>query len=197
MSTEGAHNKDANIHQNKYYFKKGIAMCYIKKFSKENGSIEHEEGSVVYCKVTPVFSEGEPPIGYQPEGSCFLYEDYSAQLKPGDIFYEIVRVEVKENARRKGVGTRLVKEFFEKCNPTSVVLKAGILYEDLYEQLCSENRLTDYIYKNIVPFYESLGFTDVNHTTFNFEESVPMLYPKEAAMEAKRLSDEFERNKSL
>ena len=58
-------------------------MCHIKKFSKENGSIEHEEGSVVYCKVTPVFSEGEPPVGYQPEGSCFLYEDYSAQLKPG------------------------------------------------------------------------------------------------------------------
>ena len=38
MSTEGAHNKDANIHQNKYYFKKGIAMCYIKKFSKENAN---------------------------------------------------------------------------------------------------------------------------------------------------------------
>ena len=172
-------------------------MSYIAKFIKEQGTIEHEDGSMIYYKVTPVFSEGEPPVGHIPEGSCFLYDDYGSQLNPGDIFYEIVRVEVKENARRKGVGTRLVKEFFAKCNPTSVVLKAGIIYEDLYEQLCSENRLTDYIYKNIVPFYESLGFTDVNHTTFNFEESVPMLYPKEAAMEAKRLSDEFERNKSL
>lgn len=170
-------------------------MSYISKFVKEEGSIRTPEGTLLYAKVTPVFAEGKPPAGHNAEGSCFLYDDYSSQLKPGDEFYEIILVEVNENARRKKVGTNLVKRFFSECNPSSVVLRAGITTEALYNELRSENRLTEYIHKNIVPFYESLGFTDVNHTTFYFEESVPMLWPKAAADEAKRLAEEFEAKK--
>ena len=39
-------------------------MSYIAKFIKEQGTIEHEDGSMIYYKVTPVFSEGEPPVGH-------------------------------------------------------------------------------------------------------------------------------------
>lgn len=165
-------------------------MKYITKFIKEEGSIQVPEGKLIYYKVTPVFSDTENGPD-RVEGSCFLYDDYSTLLKPGDTFYEIALVEVEAGARRKGIGTKLVKEFFTKCNPDSVVLKAGITRKELYEQLCTEDNLIEYIYENIVPFYEKLGFTDVNHTVFYFEETVPMLWPKSKADEAKRRSEEF------
>lgn len=168
---------------------------YITKYVKEDGCIKIENGSLSYSKITPVFADGEAPKGHVPINACFLYDDYSAQLKPGDVFYEITLIKVDENHRRQKIGTNLVKKFFTECNPKSVIIQAGITDEDLYNQLCETNQLQDFIYKNIVPFYESLGFTDVNHTTFYFEESVPMLWPKNAANEAKRLADEFEKKR--
>lgn len=168
-------------------------MKYITKYIKEEDSIQVPEGKLIYFKVTPVFSD-EQCGPERVDGSCFLYDDYASLLKPGDTFYEIALIEVEEGARRKGIGTKLIKEFFAKCNPDSVVLKAGITREELYYELISEDSpitLTEYIYKNIVPFYEKLGFTDVNHTVFYFEETVPMLWPKSKAEEAKRRSEEF------
>lgn len=169
-------------------------MSYITKYIREENSIKSENGVLHYCKVTPVFSYEDQPECSVVENSCFLYEDYSAQLKPGDVFYEITLIEIKEEYRRRGEGTHLVKEFFEKCNPQSVVLLAGITQENLYNTLRNdENRsaLREYIYTNIVPFWESVGFTDVNHTTFYMKETVPMLWPVSAANEAKRLNEEF------
>lgn len=166
-------------------------MSHISEFLKEEGQIKHQEGCLIYYRVTPIFEEGDTPAGFVPKGSNFLYDDYSVQLKPGDVFYEIVKVEVEEYARRRGVGSQLVKEFFSKCNPTSVVLRAGITSEALYTQLHKNKSLSEYIHKNIVPFYEYLGFTDVNHTTFELESSVPMLWPKSKADEAKRIADEW------
>lgn len=166
---------------------------YIKKFEIQENEIKRIGARLIYRTVLPVFEEGEAPTGFTPEGSCFLYDDYSSLLKPGDVFHEIVLVEVEEPYRRKGIGTQLVRDFFEECNPTSVVLRAGITKEALYNQLCEEDREVGYVYENIVPFYESLGFTDVNHTVFYFEETVPMLWPKSKADEAKRKSEEFKK----
>lgn len=169
--------------------------CYIKEFVIHEGKIERLGAKLIYNKVEPIFEKGKAPIGFTPKGSCFLYEDYSCMLKPGDTFYEIVLINVEEQYRRNGVGTRIVKEFFSTCNPKTVVLRAGITDKELYDKLHQENRIDDYIYENIVPFYEKLGFTDVNHTVFCFEESVPMLWPKAIADEAKRKSEEFRRQR--
>ena len=163
----------------------------IIKFDIQQDTIVLPEGELVYRRVTPIF--GNDAAVTIPEGACFLYEDYSAQLKPGDIFYEIAKVEVKPEFRRMGFGTRLMNMFFEKCKPDSVVLKAGIIDKQLYDKLCEDDQLPEYIYTNIVPFYEKFGFVDVNNTTFSFQEIVPMLWPKAAADEAKRLSEQFAR----
>ena len=176
---------------------------YIRRYEIEKDSIELKDGKLIYCKVKPIFDRVEThadiPSG-RPEGSCFLYDDYACQLHPGDVFYEIKLLEVNETSRRKGIGTQLVKAFFNQCHPDSVVLSAGITTEKLYDELCAKsdpNALIDYIYANQVKFWEKMGFTDVNHTTFYFEETVPMLWPKSAADEAKRSSDEFKAKNKL
>lgn len=172
-------------------------MNYITEYKIEPGCIQTDKGILRYNKVTPVFAEGEAPIDLVPEGNCFLYEDYSSLLKPGDTFYEITLIKVEESSRRKGVGTRLVKDFINKCSPASIVLQAGITDKDLYEQLCDEDRLIPYIRENLVPFYEKLGFTDVNNTMFCFEEMIPMLWPKSKADEAIRVSKEFRERREV
>ena len=174
-------------------------ISYISAFNKEQGTVANQYGKLVYYKVTPVFKTAatkEELPSMAPENSNFLYEDYSTQLHPGDVFYEIASMEVDVSVRRNKVGTKLVEEFFNRCKPDSVVLRAGILSKELYEHLCAQNSLMEYIYTNIVPFWESVGFTDVNHTTFYFEENVPMLWPKSAADEAKRIADDFKKRQT-
>lgn len=165
--------------------------CYITEYQIESGEIRERVGVLKYNVVTPVFAKGKAPTGFHPKNSCFLYDDYSSLLKPGDVFHEITFLEVKKDNRRKGIGAWLIDRFFSECNPKTVVLKAGIIDRELYDLLCKENHLIEYIYKNIVPFYEKLGFTDVNNTVFCFEESVPMLWPKAAADKAKSISEEY------
>lgn len=169
---------------------------YISKYIKEAGSIEVPEGKLQYFKVTPVFSESyvEPN---KVEGSRFLYDNYSSLLKPGDTFYDLGIIEVDKDSRRKGIGSELVKEFFYRCAPTSVVLQAEVPDFELYEQLCIEQRITEYIYENIVPFFEKFDFTDVNHTMFYCEDAIPMLWPKAKAAEAKRKSEAFKRRMQM
>ncbi|MBO5435426.1 hypothetical protein J6A31_06420 [bacterium] len=169
---------------------------FISRFEEERGEIKTDDGQLIYFKVTPHFEtidSRENIPSHRVEGSCFLFDDYSCLLKPGDTFYHIAKIEVNENARRKGVGTKLVDTFFKTINPQSVVLQAGITTEELYNRLRESDTLCDYIYENIVPFWEKMGFTDVNGTTFYFEESVPMLWPKSQADEAKRIADEFKK----
>lgn len=174
-------------------------MSYITEYVKEEGLIQSDKGVLRYCKVTPKFEEGEHPECVIVKGGSFLYDDYSGQLKPGDVFYEIMFLEVKEQYRRSGEGTRLVNEFFKQCKPKTVVLRAGITDGGLYEALTadrSNSGVEEYIYANVVPFWESVGFTDVNHTTFYMEESVPMLWPKSAAEEAVRRGEAFKARQS-
>lgn len=168
---------------------------YITEYVVESDVIKDRVGILKYNKVTPIFADGVEPDGLVVKNRCFLYDDYSSLLKPGDTFYEITFIEVKEDNRRKGIGTWLVEEFLRTCKPKSVILQAGITTKELYDKLCEENRLTEYIYENLIPFYNKLGFTDVNNTVFYFEESVPMLWPQSRADEAKRKSEEFRRQR--
>lgn len=155
----------------------------IKEFKIEKGEITCPEGQLIYRRVEPI--EGKPvdikPIAVKTPGSCFLYDDYVNTMDKLEVFYEIVRLEVKEKYRGQGFGRKLVEQFFAEQKPQSIVLRAGPLYEKQYDELTEKGCLYDYIEDNIKPFWEKMGFVDVNHTAFWFEQSIPMLYPRERA----------------
>lgn len=157
---------------------------YIHTFHVEEHTIVSEYAYLIYRKVVPLWCAGKCPKGFSPRGRKFLYEDYSPLLKPGDVFYEIVLLNVEPSHRLGGLGSKLVKKFFDECLPTSVVLSAGITTEELYDRLCDDpnpDALMDYLLNNQVKFWEKQGFTNVNNTTFYAEQSVPMLWPKNMA----------------
>ena len=150
----------------------------VKEFKLEEGKIDCPEGQLIYRRVEPI--EGKP-IGDGVPGRCFLYDDYLGTMNKPETFYEIVRLEVKEVCRGQGFGRKLVEQFFAEQKPESVVLRAGVLTEELYNELKEKGCLYDYIEDNIKPFWEKMGFVDVNRTVFCFEEAIPMLYPSEKA----------------
>lgn len=164
----------------------------IIRYDTEDNIIASYAGILSYRKVTPVFGTLSNDMNPVP-GSCFLYEDYSSCLKPGDVFYEIRLLKIFEENRRQGEGTKLVKKFFEQCKPQSVVIEAGITSKKLYDELAAQNKEFEYIEQNIRPFWESLGFTDVNNTTFCFENHIPMLWPMEKVEEVRNKAEEFKR----
>lgn len=165
---------------------------YITEFFRVKGeTVDLEHNAVLkFAHLIPVWARAEKREDIKSSGSGnFLYDDTSAILHPGETFYEIVELTVSEENRRKGYGTELVKKFFEHMNPEIVVLRAGILSEELYNSLEANGELQSYIHQNIVPFWESVGFTDVNNTVFCLEQTVPMLWPKEKAEYARQLAD--------
>lgn len=167
---------------------------YITEFLRTTGEIVDSEHNAVlkYAHLTPVWAKAETKEDMElTETHNFLYDDTSIILHPGETFYEIVRLEVGEENRRKGYGTELVKKFFKDMNPEIVVLRAGILSEELYNSFEGNSELQSYIHQNIVPFWESVGFTDVNNTVFCLEQSVPMIWPKEKAEYARQLADYY------
>ena len=167
---------------------------YIHTFNIDEHTLVDEHAYLIYRKVTPVWHAGKCPNGFSPEGRKFLYEDYSPLLKPGDVFYEIVLLNVEPSHRLEGLGSKLVKQFFDECQPTSVVLSAGITTEELYDRLCNDpnpNALMSYLLDNQVKFWEKQGFTNVNNTTFYAEQSVPMLWPNNMANTAINRTNNF------
>ncbi len=169
----------------------------IIKYNIDVRTITSDAGTILFKKVTPIFEAFDIDkidfdINKKIPNSCFLYDDYALFLQPNDVFYEICDIRIHPNKRRKGEGTKLVKEFFEQYKPQSVVLSAGIVSKKLYEELEGKNKQYEYIKNNICPFWESLGFVDVNHTTFLFENHIPMLYPKEKAEEVIKTSKEIQ-----
>ncbi len=169
---------------------------YITAFDVSTGKICIEEpgwkGELFYHKVTPIWSETPPENWREPiPGSRFLYEDYSSCLTPGETFYEIVSL-VIDGERRKGHATDLFNLFFNREHPTSIVIEVGIINQELYFELKRTNALIEYMEREIVPFWKSVGFTDVNGSTFAFEEHIPMLWPKEKADLAFKIAHEWE-----
>lgn len=150
----------------------------IKEFKIVQGEISIPQGQLIYRRVEPI--EGVADDGKVP-GRCFLYDDYVATMDKPEVFYEIIRLEVNEDCRGRGFGRKLVEQFMAEQKPQSVVLRAGVLYEKQYDELKEKGCLYDYIEDSIKPFWEKMGFVDVNHTAFWFEESIPMLYPRERA----------------
>lgn len=158
-------------------------MAYVTEYLTEPGKIEVYAGILKYNKVTPVFADGKAHAGFKPKNSCPLYDDYSSLLKSGDVFYEIIHVEVDHYERHQGIGTSLMDNFFYRCKPDSVVLLADASKEDLVSAGYTEERKIAYINKCIAPFFFKFGFTNVVDTVFQFRGALPMLWPESKANE--------------
>lgn len=160
---------------------------FVKEYHKNRQYINDHlnRGTLIYDIVTAHKASDNDDWLVAP-GRCFLYDDYISTFdnikSPQTIqFYELKQLFVSEKHRRKGIGTSLVNELIKVADGSPIILSAGIIDEKLYESFTTHDDLINYIYKEIVPFYESVGFTDVNHTAFDFEETIPMVYPKEEA----------------
>lgn len=160
---------------------------YIKEYKIDQDELLHPFGRLVYRKVTPV--EGKSNNQFKVPGRCFLYEDYVSTMEHTETFYHLVLLEIQEQYRDKGYAKLLIKQFFDITKPTSVILEAGIIYEDLYNKLCDKGRLYEYLEERIKPFWEKFGFVDVNHTVICAQEKIPMVWPKERARKLIALSN--------
>lgn len=137
-------------------------------------------GELVYYEVTPTWSTTCSPEAVKIHN--FLYEGYAPCLKPMETFHEIRKLKVT-GRRRDHHGTDLFNMFMKYANPTSVILSAGVLEIDLYKELCRSDSVEDYILREIVPFWESLGFRNMSSSVafFYLRHCVPMIYPAEKA----------------
>ena len=142
-------------------------------------------GEIVYYEVTPTWSTTCASETVKIHN--FLYEGYAPCLKPMETFHEIRKLKVT-GRRREHHGTDLFNMFMEYANPTSIILSADVLDMDLYKELCrmqnmNINSVEDYILREIVPFWESLGFRNMRSSAafFSLRHCVPMIYPAEKA----------------
>lgn len=135
---------------------------------------------------------------YFRRNSCFLYDDILAQEFGPKKFAEIILIKTDPKYRRLGYGSKLIEEFIKNNPNLPIFLRAGVLTEKKYNELESKGELINYIYDNIVPFYEHAGFIDVNNTSLAYQSAVIMCYPKNLAQkyidEAKKFE---ERKKSI
>lgn len=129
----------------------------------------------------------EECLGNVP-GQSALFNDYvyshtEYRKKLDSIeFYYLSYISVGKEYRRQGHGTKLVNQLIEKANSENIpiILEAGFTNEILYQTNRLEHNLLGWLYRNVVPFYESLGFGDISKF-FPMSEYVPMIYPVEEA----------------
>ena len=148
------------------------------KFCKSSRTFSNRNATMLINDITAV---GTTLGDRDNRGQCFLYDDIMSYSFSPMRFIEIVRVVVNKNTRRNGHGSKLIDLLKEEYPDVPIFAKAGVLTEELYNELKSEDRLQDYIYENIVPFYESNGFIDVNDTILCHSECVIMCYPESLA----------------
>lgn len=95
--------------------------------------------------------------------------DFTAYCK------KFVAIKKIESAAR-GAGAKLLNELTGTMN-VPIILEAGYLHYGDYE-VFSNNLDAHDIVPDIVKYYESLGFKNVNNNIGHYEESVVMLYDK-------------------
>lgn len=152
---------------------------FIKEYKVEQKELLHPFGHLIYRKVTPI--KGEESDWMDAPNRCFLYEDYVTTMVYPEVFHHILLLEIDEKYRNNGYGKLLVQQFFEEAKPKSVILEVGITKQELYEKLVEEKHLYNYLETSIKLFWEKMGFTDINHTAVNKQETIPMLWPPERA----------------
>lgn len=147
-------------------------------FTTEKKTVITETSKLVFVVVTATNTE----LDYNDQrGQNFLYDDIMSYGFSPRRFIEILHIEVDRDHRRCGVGSKLIGDLMDEYPNLPIFVKAGILDEHLYELLRKERKLKEYIYENIVPFYERNGFADVNDTSLGYQEFVIMCYPESLA----------------
>lgn len=150
----------------------------VKEFISKEFKIENDYGTLIYYNAIPVEATEDNDCCE----SEYLWADYCKYLDSSEEFFEIAKIDVKPEYRRKGYGTALVKKFFEQANPKTVLLLAGIFDDNLWHNLIGKGNgaIDKYIKESIVPFWLSLGFTDISECV-DITTSVAMLWPPEKA----------------
>lgn len=121
-------------------------------------------------------------------GQTELFNDYIASHTEYNkdmtsiSFYYLKYILVGEEYRRQGYGTTLMNHLIGKADSENVpiLLDAAHTDELTYNRMKTSEDVRKWLYDNVVPFYESLGFGDTNQY-FHLSEHVPMIYPIEEA----------------
>lgn len=130
-------------------------------------------------------------LDYNAPRNRTMYRDdfVSSQLNPTE-WWEIKLIKIKPEYRRQGFGLNLIKKFFEDMKPVMCLIEAGITSKEMYDSLAAQGEIQNWIYTNLVPFYEKLCFIDINNTSVGYEEAVMMLYPAEIGKKLINLENE-------
>ena len=107
--------------------------------------------------------------GFKLDNVPFYACDFTAYCKK---FVAIKKIE----SAAKGAAAKLLNELTAVVS-TSIILEAGYLHYGDYEVFLSNLDVPD-IVSDLVKYYESLGFKNVNTCIGHYEESVVMLYDK-------------------
>lgn len=107
--------------------------------------------------------------GFKLDNVPFYAYDFTAYCKK---FVAIKKIE----SAAKGAGAKLFNELTAAVS-TPIILEAGYLHYGDYEVFSSNPDAPD-IVSDLVKYYESLGFKNVNNNVGHYEESVVMLYDK-------------------
>jgi len=143
-----------------------------------NKSYQEFQNEHAYMKVAFVDTKSGDN---ESRDQCFLYNEIVGPEFGPKQFVEISIIETDPMFRRQGFASKLVKEFIDSNPNVPIFLKAGIISEEQYNKLESQGILKQYILEQIVPFYESLGFINVNETSLHHDSTVIMCYPKDLA----------------
>ena len=158
-------------------------------------SSEHDSrtATLIY-KLVSIDRSKEPVDVTNVPGRQFLYEDYSYTYAyvddpacTGVNFIELVSVEVPAYARRHGLGTKLFEMLKERFAGKEIAILAEV---GALETACEEDEADAYIDSVLVPFFNAIGFTDMNKVFFSFDSHVPMVYPKE---ECERIGEAYDK----
>jgi hypothetical protein len=107
--------------------------------------------------------------GFKLDNVPFYACDFAAYCKK---FVAIKKIE----SAAKGAAAKLLNELTETVS-VPIILEAGYLHYGDYE-VFSNNLDAHDIVPDLVKYYESLGFKNVNNNVGHYEESVVMLYDK-------------------
>lgn len=107
--------------------------------------------------------------GFKLDNVPFYACDFTAYCKK---FVAIKKIE----SAAKGATAKLLNELTAVVS-TPIILEAGYLHYGDYEVFSSNLDAPD-IVSDLVKYYESLGFKNVNNNIGHYEESVVMLYDK-------------------
>ena len=136
-----------------------IQRMTIDNSEKENGIVKYSYGNS-FIKISE-----------KPQG--FLAEDFAASY-PGIKYIEIYDLYVDKKYRHQGIATKLVKEVITRYEGYVILAAAGASMLEYTEEPSDEEKIK--ITESLRPFWESMGFKDINHIFAGYEFKNAYIY---------------------